>query len=384
MNALPAPIIERCIGRIDPARPLLFSVLAKQTFDVADGGLEPCESQEPFCQQEEEAGASDNNFNPGPVRRVPEITPDRDLCDVIVVATARSPRPVTSTDVLFSAPGISQRLRVIGDRVVEGEPGDWHFSRPQPWDEMPLGWDRAYGGIDRGVLPDPSNKEGILRALICHPGAYPRNDVGRGFSVKGSHLPSKGMPLPNVEDARDLLTPERFDCPEPRLWHLQPLPAGLGCMPAHWFQRSICLGVVPGEWPHQKAGGVPEEASGFLPRGFVEEQRRRGVADAIISPQFFQVSAPGMRARLKGNERLALQGVDGERALTVDLPGRPPRLVLRIPRGDVALNPRLFQVRWDVDDKRLTMIWGAGLPLDDQALKGLSGEELLATPLTAG
>lgn len=379
MTAFPPPQVERCIGRIDPSRPLLFTVLAKRTFEIRGQLPVPDEEQEPFCTQEE--GISADDFGNCPLRRAPEITPDRDLCDIVVLATARRSSPVTTVDLLFSTLGIARRIRVMGDRFVQGAPGKWRFTPPEPWQEMSLGWDRAYGGIDRGVLPNPERKEGVRRALLCHPGAYPRNDIGRGFSLKGSLLPSDGMPLPNLEDAKDFLTPERFECPGPEYWHLQPIPVGLGYVPAHWFPRSVCMGVVAGEWPRCDGRAIREEEIGSLPQGFVQAQREAGVEDATISPLFFQVSAPGMRTRLGGDERLALQGLEGNSAMVLDLPEGAPKIAVEGPRGSVHLVPKLFQLLWDIDEKRLAMVWGASAPLAGDALKGLSEKDLMELPV---
>jgi hypothetical protein len=379
MTALPPPQVERCIGRIDPSRPLLFTVLAKRTFEIKGQIPVPAGEQEPFCTQEE--GVATDDPGNSPLRRAPEITPDRDFCDVVVLGTARRSTMVTTADLLFTAPGISRRIRVMGDRFVQGTPGTWRFTPPEPWQEMPLGWDRAYGGIDRGVLPNPEQKESVRRALLCHPGAYPRNDIGRGFSLKGSCLPSDGMPLPNLEDTKDFLTPERFECPGPRYWHLQPIPVGLGYVPAHWFPRSVCVGVVAGEWPKRDGRLIREEEIGSLPQGFVQAQREAGVEGATISPLFFQVSAPGMRTRLRGDERFALQGLEGNTAIVLDLPGGVPKMVVEGPSGSVDLVPKLFQVLWDLDENRLAMVWGASEPLAGDALKGLSEKDPMELPV---
>jgi hypothetical protein len=379
MSALPQPQVERCIGRIDPLKPLLFTVLAKRTFEVKGNWVAPAEEQEPFCTQEEGMVADD----PGncPLRRVPEVTPDRELCDVIVLATARRSSPVSTADLRFNAPGILRHIRIIGDRFVQGGPAKWRFTPPESWQEMPLGWDRAYGGIDRGVLPNPEKKASLRRSLLCHPGAYPRNDIGRGFSMKGSLLSSDGMPLPNLEDTKDFLTPDRFECPGPAYWHLQPVPVGLGFIPAHWFPRSVCMGVVAGEWPKCHAQPIREEDVGSLPPGFVESQRHAGVEHATISPMFFQVSAPGMRTKLRGDERFAIEGLEGDSAVALDLPGEAPRIAVQSPRGSIHLAPMLFQVLWDIDEKRLTMIWRAGARLKGETFRGYSEKDLMEFPV---
>jgi hypothetical protein len=141
------------------------------------------------------------------------------------------------------------------------------------------------------------------------------------------------------------------------------------------------MGVVAGEWPKRDGRLIREEEIGSLPQGFVQAQRKAGVEGATISPLFFQVSAPGMRTRLRGDERLALQGLEGNAAMVLDLPGGVPKIAVEGPRGSVHLVPKLFQVLWDIDEKRLAMVWGASAPLAGDAFRGQSEKDLMELPV---
>jgi len=376
---LPAPQVERCIGRIDPARPMLLAILMKRTFTVRGSQAIPAEAAEPFVVEEQTVPASTGAEL---LRRSPEIVPDRDHCDLLVLATARSAVATTRAEVTLQAPGIARTLVVQGDRTAERTGSNWRFSPPAPWTEMSLGWDRAYGGIDVGVRPDPARPGDMMRAAMIHPGAYPRNDVGRGFSLAESTLSSDGMPLPNVELPDDLLTSGRFQCERRERWHLQPRPAGFGPVPAHWFPRSLHMGTVAGVWPDPSTA-LAEESSGLLPPGFLAHQRAASPDELTISPGFFQVSAPGLfLPRPRGDERIVLQGIDDGRELALDLPGGCPRIALSAPGRTLPLEPRLFQVLWDVDPGVCTMLWGAGIRVDHPALVSVPEEALMELPVS--
>jgi hypothetical protein len=88
-----------------------------------------------------------------------------------------------------------------------------------------------------------------------------------------------------------------------------------------------------------------------------------------------------MRARLRGNERLAIEGLEGNSSTVLDLPDGVPKVVVDGPRGSVRLAPKLFQVLWSIDEKRLTMVWGASAPLEGEAFRGQSEKDLMELPV---
>jgi hypothetical protein len=103
--------------------------------------------------------------------------------DVLLIGSARAPggRPVPRMQVSMSVAERRKTLLVAGDRVWrDGRP-----SNPQPFDSMPLVWERAYGG---------SHRRGD-RVL-----AEERNPVGRGFAGGRSAADLQGQPVPNLED----------------------------------------------------------------------------------------------------------------------------------------------------------------------------------------
>jgi hypothetical protein len=314
---------------------------------------------------------------------MPEGAPDRRVCDVVILATARSSSPISDRLVTFRAPGVERSLQVKGDRRAVGSTGSLSFTPAEPWTEMPLGWDRAYGGVDQGiVVPSSSQQPNFFDTVAAHPGSYPRNDIGLGFRVAGSNLRLDGTPLPNIEDPADLLTPSRLVCPRRAAWHRQPRPIAFGYVMPHWFERSIHFGVVSGIWPDASCGPVPEETLGLIPRGFVERQKA-ATQDPHLSPGFFQVAGSGLTlSEPSGRERIELQGLDAHPIL-VDLPGGRPTIRLRLRQGGGDPASRLQQVLLDFDNGVLTMLWSASLPLQEAMSGGMKETDLREMKLDA-
>lgn len=100
--------------------------------------------------------------------------------------------PVGRETVRVRVGPLSRRLAVFGNRHWKNHSGFWKMTEPEPFSEMPLDWNHAYGGK-----------------------GFPGNPVGKGFIDGPSDDP---VPLPNVEDP-DRLVRNRGDRPE---------PAGLG------------------------------------------------------------------------------------------------------------------------------------------------------------
>jgi len=120
----------------------------------------------------------------------PDDYPFRSKVELIVVGTATSAKPVRSLEVSVRAGKFSHRLVVFGDRRwLRGQDGKLVPSEPQPFVEMKLGLDNAFGGTSEyGGDPLP----------------HPLNPKGKGFYA--SEELAVGQPLPNVEQPDALVT----------------------------------------------------------------------------------------------------------------------------------------------------------------------------------
>ncbi|NBC19039.1 MAG: DUF2169 domain-containing protein [Bacteroidetes bacterium] len=116
-------------------------------------------------------------------------------------------------DVMLRVGRLRKVIRVFGDR-------EWLFpsrmvmvpviSDPEPFEKMPLIYERAFGGFDR--------KAGKWCA---------QNFIGRGFLGKKTKESVDGTKLPNLEDPQNLITS----------WNDEPAPVGFGYYHRNWQPR---------------------------------------------------------------------------------------------------------------------------------------------------
>lgn len=123
----------------------------------------------------------------------------REGVDLILLGNAHPPKPgATALSVSIRAGALRHEIAVFGDRSWTRVGPRLVPSRPQPFDVMPLTWERAYGGkarVEAGEMP------------------YAPNPQGRGFYMDAAQ--AEGGPLPNLEDPEQLIrTPS--DQPIPR------------------------------------------------------------------------------------------------------------------------------------------------------------------------
>ena len=110
--------------------------------------------------------------------------------DVLLIGKAYAPggRPTTWMDVGVTVGPLRKTVRVFGDRVWKTATKElsYSISETEPFETMPLVWERAFGGMEKTVKP---------------PRAELRNPVGTGFrtsevqeSVAGSSASQSGGP----------------------------------------------------------------------------------------------------------------------------------------------------------------------------------------------
>ena len=113
--------------------------------------------------------------------------------EVVVIGDAAAPgrQPVTQLAVEFAVGPVRKRLTVFGDRYWELTPDGAVFSNPSPFVQMPLVWERAFGGT-----------------------GFPENPTGTGHAALTALSEGRPVRLPNIEDASTLIL-ELDDAPPP-------------------------------------------------------------------------------------------------------------------------------------------------------------------------
>jgi hypothetical protein len=304
---------------------------------------------------------SDEDGIPRWLEEEPDAVGPKPATDVVVRGSAHSPRPESAWEVAVAVGRSVRLLRAVGERRVTMKGGRARFTRPLATTRVSLDWRFAYGGYDahaqEELRPPPSaidfihGREGVRKQGIF---AYPRNRVGRGYFVDVDRARADGTALPQIEDAAELLLPERLFVPRPRAWIDAPLPGGLGWVLHSWYPR---IARIVGDVLAFRPSRRPIRETTFADGGDLLTPRARGE----ISARVMQAAAPGLAVeRLRGDELTILRGLSPtDEEIRFQLPGEQPRITLRPPgvRRLFEPEPVLQTVRVDTDAQTLSLTW---------------------------
>lgn len=313
-------------------------------------------------------------YRPPVLRRDAELHARRRGTDVVVqgIWRARGGAAVRQATCALECRGAATFKHVIalsGDRVVERGPAGPRISGPEPFTELPIRYDRAYGGTDEAsARRDPDPYEEALRGVVSDAVfyasstySYPRNPAGRGYVVDARSL--VGARLPNLEWPGAEVTIERMVLPLDR-WDERPLPACFDWYGHGWFPRV----AFADEFEPTRDDRTPaaEVALGIVPA----DLRRRPLIERM-SDAFHQGAHPLLwRHRLRGDEHLQIGGmsIDGGDA-RCRLPGVRPHVAAVVEGRALATTPAVLDVVFvETEARRVTLIWRASLAADDPTL----------------
>lgn len=233
------PFTARLVRRVFE-REVQATLVVKATFERGDGGrLVPAAEQVPFFDAPCET--------PFGVFHGEQFA-YKDGVDVCVLGTLRSESKVREARVALECLPLRHELVVLGDRHWIAGGGGLVPSDPEPFDELPLAYARAYGGATQ------HEDEHFV---------HTDNPVGLGFYL--SEEGASGQPLANVEAAAD---------PRLREWTDRPAPAGWAPYPFWWGLRAREGVEVP---PDAKASDAP------LPR--LKSRLNNNAHPALVVPR---------------------------------------------------------------------------------------------------
>lgn len=251
---------------------------------------------------------------------VSDFAVSKPCADVVVLgqACAAGGKPVSSMTVSVRVGAVSAALQVHGDRVWKKGLFGVAASKPEPFREMPLVWERAYGG----QCP-PKAGDGPVR--------HAPNPVGRGFWLTDKD--AADQPLPNLEWP---------DAPLQKLAE-RPAPAGFGFVSPDWEPRVALAGTYDARW----------------------ERERMPLLPADFDPRFFNCAPSRLQsaAYFSGGEPVRLEGLhaDGER--TFELPHDRIWLDLLTPGDRVGSHAaRLDTVVIDATAGLVQLVWRVSVP----------------------
>jgi hypothetical protein len=328
-------------------------------------------------------------------RSLPEVIGYKVGTDVVVQGSARSPRPVERLSTVLFFGKRRHEVLVTGRRRTDRSRGRLIFTPPEPFTEVPLRYELAYGGRDPGYETElmaevrrttpaatmrraTPSMEGLFTRVS--PLMYPRNRFGQGYVLDPRAEQQVGRELPQLERPDDLLTPERMPLAAPMGWRGQPLPAGFDYLDPMTFPRMAMFACPP---PGYRIGDAVREVElGLVPKDFC----RGNIVGAtpqqmptLLHPHAGQCASLGLTfPYVRGDEMMLLEGMDAQGPeLDVLLPGERPTMTMTgLTAKPLVLTADPYLVLVQVDTRRLVMVWAArhrlGQPLAPQRLPELA------------
>ncbi|HEY8941193.1 MAG TPA: DUF2169 domain-containing protein [Cellvibrio sp.] len=292
-------------------------IMVKATFLIGNQWT-LAEKQLPLHQGDEywgEPGASS-------LKNLDEYHIGKTATDILVYGLACSPgqRPVRQMDVGLEVGVLRKVIRVFGDRHWH----DYQISSPQPFVNMPIVYERAFGGQDQ--------RNGQLRA------AELRNPVGKGFCGGKIDAEIEGLALPNLESPATLI----------RHWQDKPEPVGFGPVAPNWIPRANFGGTYDQQWQQQRAPYLPDD---FNPR----------FLNAAPADQIY----PGF---LRGGEPVRILGMhpDGDFQFNLPYVNLSNKVVIK---GESLSSPfNMETLALYPNQKQITMTWRAAISCDKRTL----------------
>jgi hypothetical protein len=259
----PTPLASSLDSALDAQGNEVRIATLKATFNLVNGRLFIADDQEPVAMGDTYAGA----VGLSSVAYESDLALHKPGTDVVVTGTVYSPQGKFVPRLVASVGvgSVVHEILVTGDRRWQWGGLGIRASDPAPFREMPIGWERSYGG---GVSGRDES------------GSYAgeeRNPVGTGFIETKSRGEVEGLALPNFEDPREPI----------RQWNDRPAPRGFGFVGRSWLPRRRYAGTYDDNWARQR--------SPLLPRDFDD--------------RFFQAApAPmAMATHLEGGEAILLR-----------------------------------------------------------------------------
>lgn len=305
-------VTERVVLQDNVERDLLVAIV-KCTYSLNDlTRLEPAEEQAPIQMEDDFYGEPGESS----VRYESDLVPKKTGTDVVLLGHAYAPGRVgRQVDVSLRVGHLKQMVRVFGDRHWKKIMGFSGISTPEPFEKIPLIYERAFGGKDTS-----SSKE-------KHHDCETRNPVGRGFLAKKSKLKIKEVLLPNIEDPTNLIGD----------LHDHPAPAGFGFIGRHWQPRVGYAGTYDQKWTDTTCPLLPED---------FDERYFNGAHPRLIGKGFLQ-----------GNEPVEVINASSKGLLRFSLPGESPTVSVTMGKEQVRLEMSFDTLIIEPDENRIVMIW---------------------------
>lgn len=294
----------------------VWIVVVHGTFQILpDGTTEIAETQEPVSIQPEfygEPGVSSLKYESDFILNKPGT-------DILLHGHAYAPNGhmVEKSDVILSVGSIQKRLLISGDRYWEK--GLFGLSKTpiEPFDRIPLVYERAFGGSDESS----ENPEKYKTEL--------RNPAGTGFPRHSKHL--TGKRVPNIWYPKS---------PNSNIRQSK-TPAGFGPIPSNWEPRKLYAGTYDEHWQKNRKPLLPDD----------------------FNPLFNQCAPADQQFPyyLEGGERVFLKNLTKSGKLSFSLPEIQLRFQTLFKKSVEEHKANLHTVILEPDLERVRITWHTAL-----------------------
>jgi hypothetical protein len=324
-----------------PAGEYILSVLVKRTYAIRPG--QAC-VRLPVAAKLVKGDKHYGDPRITPVQFESDLLPFKLATDIVVIGKACAPGGQPALELLCAvqAGQVRKEVLVTGDRtcIFQGNTSP-RFTEPEPFLEMPVTYDRAYGGVDIRSEPGTS-----------YP--YPKNPLGRGFVVSNIREAVDGLALPNIEDPQQRLTPAGIITGQYPRWEHQLMPQGLGWYSKCLYPRALLAGVMPADRPFEEM--MRKEYEKAVPEEQREMYRQTRLPDMDF--RFFNGASPGLVVPyMNGDEDVALERLAPEERLSFRLAGERPRIEIDIGFGVYSPEVVMHTLTIRSDDRQLDLVW---------------------------
>jgi hypothetical protein len=298
-------------------------VAIKATYDITANGTTSLakKQQEPFyCETYSgEAGRSSILYES-------DLSGPKAATDVLLNGKAYAPggKPAQRVTVRLTVDRMTKTLQVSGDRYwLKEMVGGFTMTSPEPFEEMPIIYERAFGGRDTRHADSADHQ------------FEPLNPIGTGFATREKHL--EGQAAPNIEDPNQLISS----------WKDRPPPAGFGAISSYWLPRRRYAGTYDARWQRER---FPLWAEDFDDR-------------------FFQCAPPDQQVPgfLRGGETVELENLSPTGYLSFVLPKVYPVFTTRFGKESVEHRGHIQTVILEPDYPRVILVWHTALPCQHRA-----------------
>ena len=280
-----------------------------------------------FAQQAEPARSDEYWAEPGSssIKLGTDVTLIKPATDIVMTgnACALNGKPVHELDVRLTVGAIDKTVKVFGDRVWKSNGIGLIPSEPKYFDQMPLIYERAYGGVH------------LMEKKTL---SVPRNPVGIGFKGKKKKKELTGQPVPNIEDPKNLII-IAGDTPDPQ---------GFGWFAPNWEPRKLYAGTYDEVWEKTRAPYLPQD----------------------FDLRFYQAAHPDLicsEPPTDGEDvTITNMSLDGE--IHFKLPAVDLDVQAKFKNRTESLNMKVSTIQFEPNNRLFSLVWNGALAVDKERL----------------